>query len=55
MAFCGIFDDEGDHEFAFPDFANESWADELPDELADYLQSDYESWLEDNENENENA
>ena len=45
MMFCGYFDCEGDHGFRV-DFENENWADELPDELADYLSADYQDHLE---------
>jgi hypothetical protein len=45
-AFCGAYDEEGDHCVSYPDFDNENWRDGVPEELVDFMENDYEAWLE---------
>lgn len=50
MAFAGRFesDDEGaiHTEETRIDFSNENWRNEMSDELADFLENEYQNWLE---------
>ena len=43
MSFAGRYVD-GDEEYLEYDFSNENWRETMSDELADFLESDYESW-----------
>lgn len=43
MVFAGRWSD-GDEEYVDYDFSNEKWREEMSDELADFLETEYESW-----------
>jgi len=55
MAFAGRFrSDEGDESYEF-DFSNENWREDISDaEVLELLESEYESWVQWQEEENEN-
>lgn len=45
-AFYGCFDEEGDHSFEYPNFADADWRKGVPDALVGLMENDYEAWLE---------
>lgn len=54
VGFAGEWDDGDDFCFEY-DFTDDDWADKIPDTLADYLQGEYECWLEYNSEEEANV
>ena len=45
MGFAGEWEDGDDYCVEY-DFTNDNWADNMSENLADFLQGEYESWLE---------
>lgn len=45
MGFAGHYE-QGEEEYVEYDFSNENWRETMSDEVADMLESEYESWLE---------